>query len=171
MKIKALTLVAVLAASTTVSMAEPGEGRRGPGKGDRDGQVQRGDRQGRGPGAERGGREEGRGARGGRPDPMFMALDTNRDGKLSQSEVDGAVAALRKLDKNKDGVIALEEMRPEGRGPRGEGGPEGRMRGPRGEGGPEGKGGRPGGREGKGRGDADGKGRGAAERPTRPSAE
>lgn len=77
---------------------------------------------------------EGFGGRGpggfARFSPIFQALDTDEDGELSKSEIKNAAKALRKLDKNKDGQITMDEVRPNF-GPNG--GPEGRRRG-----GPEG---------------------------------
>jgi len=60
-----------------------------------------------------------RGGRGGPPpDVIFLALDTNRDGALSEAEVAGSVAALKSLDKNGDGVLSGAEIQPEVRGGR-----------------------------------------------------
>lgn len=39
------------------------------------------------------------------------ALDTNKDGKISASEIDNAARALRMLDKDKDGVLSADEIR------------------------------------------------------------
>jgi hypothetical protein len=41
-----------------------------------------------------------------------MALDANKDGKLSLKEIEAAVKALKKLDKNKDGELTLIEFGP-----------------------------------------------------------
>ena len=52
--------------------------------------------------------------------PIFQALDTDEDGELSKSEIKNAAKSLRKLDKNKDGQITADEVRPnfpQGRGP------------------------------------------------------
>ena len=82
------------------------------------------------------------GPNGGRPrmaSPLMEALDTNRDGTLDADEIKNAAVALLKLDKNGDGKLTQEELRPArppgGRGP---GGPEGQDREgrPRGEGRP-----------------------------------
>lgn len=60
---------------------------------------------------------EGRG-RGFRPppNPILVALDADKDGELSASEIENAAKALKTLDKNKDGKLTREELRPEGRG-------------------------------------------------------
>lgn len=71
-----------------------------------------------GPGGRReGGREGGReGRRDGVPmripNPMFTALDVNQDGVIDQAELANATAMLRKLDRNGDGKITEEEVRP-----------------------------------------------------------
>jgi len=73
--------------------------------------------------------------------PVLDALDADDDGVLSKSEIENATAALNKLDKNEDGQLAGEELRPDfpGRGGPGEGFGGGRGFGP-----PDGRG--PGGR-------------------------
>lgn len=56
--------------------------------------------------------------------PLMMALDADGDGEISSREIDGAVAALKKLDKNSDGKLTMDELVPEGMpGPLGPGGP------------------------------------------------
>ena len=69
------------------------------------------------------------GPNGGRPrmaSPLMEALDTNRDGTLDAGEIKNAAAALLKLDKDGDGKLTQEELRPArpqgGRGPGGPGG-------------------------------------------------
>jgi len=42
----------------------------------------------------------------------MAALDANGDGILDEKEIAGATAALKKLDKNQDGKIDREELRP-----------------------------------------------------------
>lgn len=61
--------------------------------------------------------------------PIVMALDADQDGEISAKEIESAVAALKKLDKNGDGKITMDELRPdfEGMGP---GGPAGFGPGP-----------------------------------------
>ncbi len=44
--------------------------------------------------------------------PVMAALDKDENGEISADEIKGAVAALRKLDKNKDGKLTEEELRP-----------------------------------------------------------
>ena len=80
----------------------------------------------RGEGGPRGeGRPRGEGGpRGGRMrmDPVLAAVDTNQDGTLSAAEIQGAAAQIAKLDKDGDGKLTREEIRP-AFGPRGERGP------------------------------------------------
>jgi hypothetical protein len=49
---------------------------------------------------------------GRRPPPPFAFFDTDHDGNLSATEIQNAAAALAKLDKNGDGSITKDEMRP-----------------------------------------------------------
>jgi hypothetical protein len=44
--------------------------------------------------------------------PLIAALDANSDGTLDATEISNAPAALRKLDKNGDGKLTREELRP-----------------------------------------------------------
>ncbi|MCC6540131.1 MAG: hypothetical protein IT162_21465 [Bryobacterales bacterium] len=60
---------------------------------------------------------------GGPPDPVRNALDADRDGVISAAELQAAPAALAKLDRNSDGQLAGDEIRPPMRGGRG-GNPE-----------------------------------------------
>jgi len=57
----------------------------------------------------------------------MKALDTNRDGQLSESEIKNAPKALRTLDRNDDGKLTRDEIRPSSARRGGPGGP------PRGE--------------------------------------
>jgi hypothetical protein len=66
------------------------------------------------------------------PNPMFEAIDADDDGELSPKEIAKAAKSLMKLDKNKDGILTEDEVRPP-RPRRGPGGPPG-------GGGPEGAG-------------------------------
>jgi Ca2+-binding EF-hand superfamily protein len=73
-----------------------------------------------------GGRRGGPGGPGGflRMDPVFAALDADQNGEISQAEWNNAPAALAKLDKNQDGQLTFDEVRPQfpGGGRRGPGG-------------------------------------------------
>lgn len=60
---------------------------------------------GRGPG--------GRGGFGNFPNPLFEALDSNSDGVISAEELQNAAAALKKLDRDGDGKLTREEVRPQ----------------------------------------------------------
>src|SRR5205823_1008337 len=53
--------------------------------------------------------------------PLVAALDANHDGVIDESELAAATAALKTLDKNGDGKITMDEIRP----PRPNGGPGG----------------------------------------------
>lgn len=58
--------------------------------------------------------------------PIVSALDANHDGAIDEREIANAAAALKTLDKNGDGTLTEDELRPprpEGREP---GGPDGR---------------------------------------------
>lgn len=131
-------LVAILAVTVTADLAFAQ--RRPGGEGGRPGEGGEGGRPGR-PGGEGGRPGEGGGRFGGPgggrgfsfpPSPLQAALDADNDGVISAKEIENAVAALRGLDKNKDGKLDRDELRParpsfggrpgEGRGP-GEGGP------------------------------------------------
>ena len=59
------------------------------------------------------------------PHPVMTALDTDNDSELSAKEIADAVAALKKLDKDGDGKLSREEMRPQFGGHGGRPGPEG----------------------------------------------
>lgn len=120
------TLLAVVLACvmlTALVTAQP-PGGQGPGPGQRPGPP--GGRMGPGP----------RGEFGPPPNLLMQALDADRDGELSATEIADATAALKKLDRNTDGKLGREELRPR-RGPGGPGGPGG-FRGP-GRGGPGGE--------------------------------
>lgn len=59
--------------------------------------------------------------------PLLSAIDSDHDGVISASEIANASKALLTLDRNGDGKLTEEEMRPNfGRGPGGPGRPEGR---------------------------------------------
>ena len=44
--------------------------------------------------------------------PVMTALDADRNGEISAEEIEDAMAALKKLDKNKDDKLTAEELRP-----------------------------------------------------------
>jgi hypothetical protein len=44
--------------------------------------------------------------------PLMQALDANTDGVIDEKEIANASAALKKLDKNSDGKLTGEELRP-----------------------------------------------------------
>src|ERR1043166_8502433 len=82
--------------------------------------------------------------------PLMVALDTNHDGVIDEDEIKNAPEALRKLDKNGDGKLTMDELRPprpdgdraDG-GPRPNGGPDGERVRPNDGNGPAGDGQRP----------------------------
>ena len=76
--------------------------------------------------------------------PVLIALDADKNGEISGKEMANATAALKSLDKNSDGKLTEDELRPNR--PPGGGGPGGGQQG-RG-----GFGGRPGGDQGQSRG-------------------
>ena len=47
-----------------------------------------------------------------RPNPLLQALDTDSDRALSAEEIAAAPVSLKKLDKDGDGKISQEELRP-----------------------------------------------------------
>src|SRR4051794_40827576 len=58
--------------------------------------------------------------------PAFQALDSDHDGAISAAEIAAAPTSLKTLDKNADGKLTEDEVRPQmggrgGRGGRGEG--------------------------------------------------
>ena len=106
MKLQIKMLVAALAIASSaaylVAQDNPGQGPRGP---------------------QGGGGPEGRRMP---PPPLMAALDTNHDGVIDESEIENAPAALRALDKNGDGKLTFDELRPprpQGRGFHGGPGP------------------------------------------------
>jgi Ca2+-binding EF-hand superfamily protein len=54
--------------------------------------------------------------------PVVGALDTDGDGEVSASELEQSTASLKKLDKNSDGKLTEDELRPQFGGDRGRGG-------------------------------------------------
>ncbi len=49
--------------------------------------------------------------------PLFRELDRNSDGIISEQELQNAVSALKRLDRNRDRRITIDEMRPQSGGP------------------------------------------------------
>ena len=120
--------LALLGVSATVTvLAQPPQDDRPPGD-DRPAGPPEGRRGERGPGGP---------GRPPMPNPLVAALDTNNDREISAEELQAATTSLLTLDKNKDGKLTDEEMRP----PRPERGPG------------SGRGDRPFGRDGAERGD------------------
>jgi len=56
---------------------------------------------------------------------MFLAIDTDDDGELSPKEIANAAKSLLKLDRNKDGILTEDEVRPPPPGGGRRGGPGG----------------------------------------------
>lgn len=83
----------------------PGEGERP--RGPRDADSPRGPRDGQRPPGPGDRRPEGQFGGG---HPLLMLLDTDRNGTLSSEEIDQAIVALRKLDRNGDGSLTRDEM-------------------------------------------------------------
>lgn len=108
----AIAVLALLRISATVTVpAQPPDDERPP-RGDRPDGPPPGGRRGEG-----GPNEPGRPPM---PNPLVAALDTNGDREISAEELQAATASLLTLDKNKDGKLTDDEMRPP-RPERGEG--------------------------------------------------
>jgi len=45
--------------------------------------------------------------------PIIVVLDVNKDGEISKEEMENATAALQKLDKDKNGKLTEDELRPD----------------------------------------------------------
>ena len=112
----AVCCLTIVVTDSYVQAQPPG---RAGGRGEQSrGQQSRGE-QGRGAG---GGPGQGRRAQGGRSGqqmpPWVRLFDADSDGELSASEINNATTVLIKLDRNGDGVLSDDELRP----PRGSGG-------------------------------------------------
>jgi hypothetical protein len=64
------------------------------------------------------------------PSPLMQALDANHDGVIDADEIANAPAALKTLDKNGDGKLTQDELRPPRPANGGPGGANGRPPGP-----------------------------------------
>ena len=141
MKTKSKTALVLLALGASALMATAQDGNGPPPRGERPPRREGvGGPGGPGQPGEPGG--PGRDGQRPPPPPLVAALDANHDGVIDETEIANASAALKKLDKNGDGKLTMDELRP----PRPEGdrspggpddrrGPEGRRpRGPSGEG-------------------------------------
>ena len=133
---KALIALLTLGASASMLMAQPDQGGGPPPDGQRPPPRQGGPGGPGGPGGQR-----GPGVNGQRPPPapLMAVLDANHDGVINADEIANASASLKALDKNNDGQLTQEELRPPVRDGMG-GGPDGPPNGPNG---PRGGGNRP----------------------------
>jgi hypothetical protein len=102
MKSTIKTLLALLALSASALLANaqdfggpPPDGNQGP--------------RGMGPGNG----SDSRNTRRPPPNVLMDALDTNHDGIIDANEIANASAALKKLDKNGDGKLTPDELRPQ----------------------------------------------------------
>ncbi len=115
---KAIILALTIGASSSLTIAQDSPQPRPPGGDIPRGDQPRGDRP-RGDGQPGGEGRPGQG-RPGQPDgqffrpipnPLFGALDINKDGVIDADELAKASESLKPLDKNGDGKIAAEELR------------------------------------------------------------
>ncbi len=117
LKVGVAALAVVLSAGVALAQFGPGARRAG----------QRGGFRGHAPGKHAEACEPGRPCFGEmmmKRNPLLRALDLDQDGVLSKEEIEKASESLKKLDKNGDGKITLDELRPpwaEERGARGRG--------------------------------------------------
>lgn len=102
---KLIVGLACVLSAAAVFAQPPGGPPRGDGDRESAGPVDRDDE---GPPRSRDGRQ------GPPPCPLMQALDTNHDHVLSAEEIANAPAALKKLDKNGDGKLSEDELRPAG---------------------------------------------------------
>jgi hypothetical protein len=133
MKTSKTLLLAALALGVSATLALAQDEPQGPG-------GNRPPRQGGGQGGQGG---PGQGGQGGGQrmmgGPLMAALDANKDGVIDEKEIANASAALKTLDKNGDGKLTAEEIRPQR--PQGQGGQGGGQGGPGGQGRPPREGG------------------------------
>jgi len=93
MKTKCITLIALAVGLSTFNMSAQDEPKRGPR-----------------PGGREGGQDGPRHKM--MVPPLIAALDANHDGTISADELANASAAVKSLDKNGDGAIQMEQLRP-----------------------------------------------------------
>lgn len=106
MKTTTKTLLALIALSASALIVNAQDAGGPPPGGDRPYRAEAG-----GPG----GPEGPRGMNGHRPppSPVIEALDANHDGVIDANEIANAPAALKTLDKNGDGKLTPDELRPQ----------------------------------------------------------
>lgn len=138
----ALSTLSLLLSDSLAIAQPPGGGMGRPG-GFGGGGFERGGPGGGRPGDRGGSRGQslpGRGAQ--QTPPLLRVFDTDGNGQLDESEIDSAATALRKLDRDRNGKLSAEELRPtnadgqQGRQSQQRGGPRGDMQGGRPGGGP-----------------------------------
>lgn len=105
MKRTIIPLVLTILACATISNAQPPRPPHGPPP------------QGGGGNQGQGGGEQGKPRPG---PPLFNVIDQDHDGVLSKKELRKAKEAILTLDKNGDGEITLDEIRPPGPPPQGD---------------------------------------------------
>jgi hypothetical protein len=99
MKNKIAIALAVLALGASAFVASAQDNNTPPNGGGQGGQGWQG-----GPGGPMGHRPP--------PSPLFTALDVNHDGVIDADEIANAPAELKTLDKNGDGKLTQDELRP-----------------------------------------------------------
>jgi hypothetical protein len=72
-----------------------------------------------------GGGKQGGGPGGGRPHPLFMVFDADRNGAITETEVAAVLATMKQLDANGDGQLTPQECAGAGQGQPGQGGAQG----------------------------------------------
>ena len=114
--LKVTVAFALLAISVPAFARQSSKGQSKRFQGQREGRGETQLRGGQGGRSMQGG---GRGGQGG--GGLFRLLGVDRDGKLSAKEIDGAVAALMKMDANKEGTLDAQELVIRGKGRPGRG--------------------------------------------------
>ncbi len=111
--ILATTVAMIFCGNVADAQQRGSKDKNAPSQSNEQGQEQKARGGNKGGGGRRGGGQKGRGQSVG---GLFRLLDLDRDGNLSAKEIDGAVAALMKLDANKDGVLVKQELTVSGGG-------------------------------------------------------